>query len=64
MSCRHEAARVKNGNKTLGSSPIKRRALAARLTLGSSLNGAIVSSVVKRACWTAHSSFCSSMIRS
>src|SRR6476620_11087202 len=36
------------------------RATAGRLTKGSSLNGAMVSSVMYLARWTAHSSFCSS----
>jgi hypothetical protein len=37
-------------------------AIAGKLTAGSSPNGAIVSSVMQRPRWTAHSSFCSSKI--
>ena len=38
----------------------RQAAAADNLTKGSSLNGAMVSSVMSRARWTAHSSFCSS----
>src|SRR5215472_2077773 len=43
-------------------SRIGQLAIAGRLTAGSSPNGAMVSSVMYRPRWTAHSSFCSNRI--
>jgi hypothetical protein len=40
----------------------RQAATAGSSTMGSSLNGAMVSSVMERALWTAYSSFCSRRI--
>ena len=44
----------------LGAGLLDQRATTGRLIIGSSLKGAMVSSVMYLARWTAHSSFCSS----